>query len=100
MDIEALRISFNINNVTGKVDFTISVNENEAKSIEDIVIANKKSDEVISFWEKVLELERFFGVKFIPDKEVTIELLNSVEGRPYKKYETYENVSLSGCWNF
>lgn len=105
--------------------------ENRAKSINEIVKANEiynafmtgdgyicglnvpladeyegkeKPEEVVEFWKKVLELENYLRIKFQPDEEITLDLLNTVsvlydcliKKLPYKKYEDYENVSGQG----
>lgn len=128
---EALKISFSIDSETDKFTFTIGVYENKAKSINEIVMANEiynafmtgngyicglnvppadeyeggeKAEEVVEFWKKVLELENYLGIKFQPDEEITLDLLNTVsvlyncliKKLPYKKYENYENVSGQG----
>lgn len=131
VDDGALNISFAIDSRTDKFTFTIGVYENKAKSIDEIVKANEiynafmtghgyicginvpladeykgneKPEEVVEFWKKVLEIENYLGVKFEPEEEITIGLVDSVsvlydcliKKIPYKKYEKYENVSGEG----
>lgn len=131
IDDEALSISFSIDCKTNRFTFTIGVYEKRAKSIAEIVKANEiynafmtghgyicgvkiplaeeyegseKPEEVVEFWKKVLEIEKYLGVKFEPEEEITIGLVNSVsmlydcliKKKPYKKYEKYENVSGKG----
>lgn len=131
IDDEALNISFSIDSKTDKFTFTIGVYENKAKTIDEIVKANEiynafmtghgyicgvnvpladeykgneKPEEVVEFWKKVLELEKYLGARFKPGEDITMGLVNSVsvlydcliKKIPYKKYEKYENVSGKG----
>lgn len=111
--------------------FTISVNIDGVSSISDIVAANHIfnafisghgyifnshidatpdksvtpiSKDTVSFWDKVLEVEKMFGVSFDASKGVTynvgnklLELYRSlVEKKPFKLKKTFNTVSGRG----
>ena len=127
----ALNINFTIDSETNEIVFNVEVTEKNALNIEDVVNSNeiynafvlgeghicggkifvKKShidalipEEVMDFWNKVLELERYLNIKFNPNEEITIDLVNTIsilyrcliEKMPYKKFENFESVSGKG----
>lgn len=62
------------------------------------------SDEVVEFWDRVLELEEYFKVAFIPGEEITTDLVNRVDElyqcfikrEPFKKYQNFTEFSGGG----
>lgn len=61
------------------------------------------SDDVIEFWDKVLEIEKYFDVKFVPGEEITADLVNIIneiyqcyiKRKPFKKYQNFTEFSGS-----
>nr|WP_308545539.1 abortive infection system toxin AbiGii family protein [uncultured Lachnoclostridium sp.] len=130
VDEGAFELSFIFDSITDKINFSITMTEKHAQNIESIIFANNffnailsgegyiagiklpinalykeklKSEEEIKFWKTAYKLEEIFNVKFNPNEDITLDLLNSVklleccfiDKKPFRKYEKYENVTGS-----
>lgn len=126
----AIKVSYIFDEMTQQITFSISSDIGNAKSVREIIDANhicnaflqgeglimgskiakvgkKKdyriSDDVIIFWNKVLELEEYFGVNFDPREGLTEDTINEVEElyrgiiqkKAFRRNETINDVTGS-----
>lgn len=131
VDDSPIKLTWIVDDVKENVNFNIKTVVEKAKTIQEIVDSNhifnsflegkgkiaglvlpinkeKKyseiSDKVVEFWDKVLELEKYFKVAFIPGEEITTDLVNRVDElyqcfikrEPFKKYQNFTEFSGNG----
>lgn len=132
VDDSAIKLSYVFDEVTKQITFSISSDIGSAKSIQEIIDVNHIcnaflqgnglimgtkitefdknnktmiSDDVETFWKKVLELEKIFGAKFDPRKGLTEDTINEVEElyqgifrkKAFRRNETINDVI--GSWS-
>lgn len=126
----AIEMSYIIDLKAEKATFSFSIARVEGKTIQDIVNANHiynafmygkgtimgetipacdpkaniVSDEVVQFWDNVLELQKYLDKEFIPGDEITVNLVNKIKElyecfirkKPFKRFENFNNITGSG----
>lgn len=131
IDNKAIKLTYVVDFESGKTYIKLSIKLERAKTIQDIVNANhifsafnigkgllegaeipvsdknqlgNTYEDTMLFWDKILALQDYFGVEFIPSYKITRELANKVEEfdqcfiqkKPFKLFQNFEMLSGIG----